>query len=168
MQANAKTADRHKKSIWPMFFLTLAMFALFAVVGRTLLSIGNRGLIDEETVRAKERRDILVKVKLDNNSLISNYAWVDREKGVVRIPLSRAVELTTARLAAQGEPKPAAPVDPSVSLESIVKPGGLAVPAPTPPPFAAPQPAATAAPEANQPEAAPLPPVPAQQGGTQP
>lgn len=157
MQPTTATAARRKKSIWPMFFGTLAMFALFAVAGRSLLSIGNRGLVDEETVRAKERRDILAKVNLDNAGLTTGYAWVDRDKGIVRIPLDRAVELTTARLAAQGVPKPAAAIDPSISLESIVKPGGLAVPAPTPPPFAAPQPA----PSPDEPETAPLPPAPA-------
>lgn len=157
MQPTAATADPRKKSIWPMFFGTLAMFALFAVAGRSLLSIGNRGLVDEETVRAKERREILSKVNLDNAGLTTGYAWVDRDKGIVRIPLDRAVELTTARLAARGAPEPAGPIDPSTVLESIVKPGGLAVPAPTPPPFAAPQ----AAPSPDESEAAPLPPAPA-------
>jgi len=65
----------------------------------------------------------------------------------VRIPLDRAVELALAKLSAQGEPRPAGAIDPNVPHASAVKPGGLAAPQPTPPPFNAPPlPAAPAVP----------------------
>lgn len=150
MHPTHETASKRTKSIWPMFIGVLAMFALFAVAGQVLLKIGNRGLADEETIRAKERRDILAKVKLDNSDLLSGYAWIDREKGTVRIPLERAVELTTERLAAQGEPHLANAIDPNVAHVSIVKSGGTTAAAPTPPPFATPTPsAAPESPEAS-------------------
>ena len=60
-----------------------------------------------------------------------------------------------ANLAAQGEPRPANPIDLTIPLGSAVKPGGLAAAQPTPPPFNAPAPTAPAAPatEAPTPEA---------------
>lgn len=159
MHPTTETTTPRTKSIWPMFVGGLVMFAFFAVAGQWLLTVGNRGLLDEETIRAKERRDILVKVKLDNADLLSGYAWIDRAKGTVRIPLDRAVELTTATLAAQGSPHPANLIDTNVALGSIVKPGGLAVPPPTPPPFAVPTNSVLPTLPPVGADAAPLPPV---------
>jgi hypothetical protein len=132
-----------EKSIWPMFAGAFVLFALFALGVAWMLRSGDPASYDEEAIRAKERYDILAKIQEENKSLTTGYGWADQAKGTVRIPLDRAMALTTAALAAQGEPRPAYPVDPNVPLGSAVKPGGLAVPQPTPPPFsasAAPQP----------------------------
>lgn len=64
---------------------------------------------------------------------LGSYAWVDRNGGIVRIPINRAIELTAARAAAIADPQaatqpPASPVTPEP-----------APPAPAPP--AAPPPA---------------------------
>ena len=135
------------KSIWPMFIGTFVLFALFAVFVQWMLNSGDREAFDEEAIRAKQRYEILQKVTDDNNNLTTGYAWVDRAKGTVRLPLDRAMELAQQKLAAQGEPRPAYPVDPNLPLGSAVKPGGLAAAQPTPPPFnAPPTPAATPAP----------------------
>jgi len=126
------------KSIWPMFAGTFVIFALFAVVVQFLLNSGDREAFDEEAIRSKERYEILKKVTDENNGLTTGYSWADRAKGTVRIPLDRAVELALAKLSAQGEPRPAGAIDPNVPHASAVKPGGLAAPQPTPPPFNAP------------------------------
>jgi len=144
-----------EKSIWPMFFGAFVLFALFAVVVQWILSSGDKSAFDEEAIRAKQRYEILAKIQEENKNLTTAYAWADQAKGTVRIPLDRAMELAVAKLAAQGEPRPAYPVDPNIPLGSAVKPGGLAAPQPTPPPFNAPpapqpaaEPPATAAPAA--------------------
>jgi len=135
------------KSIWPMFIGTFVLFALFAVFVQWMLNSGDREAFDEEAIRAKQRYEILQKVTDENNNLTTGYAWADRAKGTVRLPLDRAMELAQQKLAAQGEPRPAYPVDPNLPLGSAVKPGGLAAAQPTPPPFnAPPAPAATPAP----------------------
>jgi len=139
------------KSIWPMFIGTFVIFALFALAVQWMLGSTDTDSFDEEATRAKERYDILAKVREENKNLTTSYGWADQAKGTVRIPLDRAMELAVAKLASQGEPRPAYPVDPNVPLGSAVKPGGLAAPQPTPPPFNAPSapvavPAATNAP----------------------
>ena len=126
------------KSIWPMFIGTFVLFALFAAFVQWMLNSGDRESFDEEAIRAKQRYDILAKIQEENKNLTTGYAWADQAKGTVRIPLDRAMELTVQKLAAQGEPRPAYPVDPNLPLGSAVKPGGLAAPQPTPPPFTAP------------------------------
>ncbi len=132
-----------------MFAGAFVIFALFAVVVQFLVNSGDREAFDEEAIRAKERYEILKKIEDENNNLTTGYAWADRAKGTVRIPLDRAMELAVAKLSAQGEPKPAGAIDLTVPHASAVKPGGLAAPQPTPPPFnARPAPAATPAPPA--------------------
>lgn len=155
--APSSNATARTKSIWPMFAAVLVLFVLFAAVVQWMLRAGNRAAFDEEAIRSVQRYEILKKVTDENTALTTGYAWEDRAKGIVRIPLDRAMELAVAKLAAQGAPKPAYPVDPAVPLVSALKPGGLAAPAPTPPPFRSPvaeQPAAPA-PASPTPEAAP-------------
>jgi hypothetical protein len=134
------------KSIWPMFIGTFVLFALFAVFVQWMLNSGDREAFDEEAIRAKERYEILKKIEDENNNQTTGYAWVDRAKGTVRVPLDRAMELALQKLSAQGEPKPAGAIDPNVPLGSAVKPGGLAAPQPTPPPFNSPPAPAAPAP----------------------
>jgi hypothetical protein len=146
---HAPNSPAKSKSIWPMFAGAFVIFALFAVVVQFLVNSGDREAFDEEAIRAKERYEILKKIEDENNNLTTGYAWADRAKGTVRIPLDRAMELAVAKLSAQGEPKPAGAIDLTVPHASAVKPGGLAAPQPTPPPFnARPAPAATPAPPA--------------------
>ena len=140
-----------EKSIWPMFAGAFVLFALFALGVVWMLRSGDPASYDEEAIRAKERYDILAKITEENKALTTGYGWADRAKGTVRIPLDRAMELTVAKLATQGEPRPAYPVDPNVPLGSAVKPGGLAAAQPTPPPFNAPAPTAPAAPATEAP-----------------
>lgn len=137
------------KSIWPMFAGAFVLFALFAVFVQWMLNSGDRESFDEDAIRAKQRYEILKKVQDENNGLTTGYAWADRAKGTVRIPLERAMELAVTELSARGEPKPAGAVDPNVPHASAVKPGGLAAPQPTPPPFNAPPAPAPAAPAAS-------------------
>jgi cbb3-type cytochrome oxidase subunit 3 len=144
-----------EKSIWPMFAGAFVLFALFALGVAWMLRSGDKASYDEEAIRAKERYDILAKIQEENKALTTGYGWADQAKGTVRIPLDRAMELAVAKLAAQGEPRPAYPVDPNVPLGSAVKPGGLAAAQPTPPPFNAP-----AAPAPAVPPAAPEPAAP--------
>ena len=145
-----------EKSIWPMFFGAFVLFALFAAFVAWMLRSGDPASFDEEAIRAKERYDILAKIREENKNLTTGYGWADQAKGTVRVPLERAMEMAVAKLAAQGEPRPAYPVDPNVPLGSAVKPGGLAAAQPTPPPFNAPAaPPPTVAPAT--PEEAPAP-----------
>ena len=146
MSAAPHSTAPREKSIWPMFVGAFVLFVLFALAVQWMLGSGDKASYDEEAIRAKERYDILAKIQEENKNLIIGYGWADQAKGTVRIPLDRAMELTVAKLAAQGEPRPAYPVDPNVPLGSAVKPGGLAAAQPTPPPFNAPAPAAPPAP----------------------
>lgn len=111
------------------------LFALFGVIVLAIIGPSPRGSDYEET-RAKKRMENLKTSREDADKALNTYAWIDKTKGVVRIPISRAMELTIAELAQQ---KPAAA-------------GPIATPEPQPPTApASPAPAGSPKPGPAQP-----------------
>ena len=124
------------------------LFGLFGVIVLTIIGPSPRGS-DYEQTRAKKRMENLKTSREDAEKALNTYAWVDKNKGVVRIPISRAMELTVAQLAQQ---KP-------------MQAGPIATPAPETPATAistSPAPAGSPKPPAAQPS--PQASVPATQG----
>jgi hypothetical protein len=127
------------------------LFVLFGVIVLAIIGPSPRGSDYEET-RAKKRMETLKTVRQDAEKALNSYAWVDKNKGVVRIPISRAMELTIAQLWQQ-KPAPAGP---------IATPQAQASPAvPASPPPASPAPAGSPKPGAAPPAASPSAPAPA-------
>jgi len=109
------------------------LFALFGIIVLAIIGPMPRGSDYEET-RAKKRMEKLKTVREDAEKSLNNYAWVDKNKGVVRIPISRAMELTTADLAKQ-KPAPAGPI--ATPQAQSPAPATSAAPAASPKPGAA-------------------------------
>src|SRR5438046_6846241 len=84
------------------------LFVLLGVIVLAIIGPSPRGSDYEET-RAKKRMEKLKTVREDAEKALNTYAWIDKNKGVVRIPISRAMELTIAQLAQQ-KPAPAGPI----------------------------------------------------------
>ena len=114
------------------------LFVLFGVIVLAVIGPMPRGSDYEET-RAKKRMENLKKLREDAEKDLTTYAWVDKNKGVARIPISRAMELTVAELA---QKKP-------VSAGPIATPAAQTAPAS--PAAASPAPAGSAQPAAAQP-----------------
>src|SRR4029453_15467048 len=111
------------------------LFALFGVVVLAIIGPSPRGS-DYEEMRAKKRMENLKTSREDAEKALNTYAWIDKNKGVVRIRITRTMELTIAQLAQQ---KPAAA-------------GPIATPEPQPPtPPAPPAPAGSPKPGPAQP-----------------
>jgi hypothetical protein len=121
------------------------LFILFGVIVLAIIGPSPRGS-DYEEMRAKKRMENLKTSREDAEKALNTYIWIDRSKGTVRIPISRAMELTVAQLAQQ---KPAAA-------------GPIATPAPagSPQPGAT-QPGASPSPASQSPPPAPASPAPA-------
>jgi len=101
------------------------LFALFGVIVLAIIGPMPRGSDYEET-RAKKRMETLKTVRDDAEKALNTYAWVDKNKGVARIPISRAMELTTAELAKQ-KPASAGPI----ATPQAQSPAPATSPAPT-------------------------------------
>jgi hypothetical protein len=160
----------------------LGIILLFIVFGLTvlvLIGLSPRG-DNYEARRAKERMEILKKVQADANTELLSYAWIDKSKGIARIPIDRAMELTVAGLA-QKTPAPANPIEspppgaeqsPAASPQSAAPTGAAqpsAIPAASPTPSGTPKAKAVEGKDSenrNQPAAAANP--PGAQPGTQP
>jgi len=84
------------------------LFVLFGLIVLAVIGPSPR-TSDYEESRAKKRMENLKKLREETQKDLTTYAWVDKNKGVARIPIERAMELTVADLA-QKKPAPAGPI----------------------------------------------------------
>ncbi|HEY2627404.1 MAG TPA: hypothetical protein VGI41_11705 [Candidatus Udaeobacter sp.] len=98
----------HSRAPLSTWLGVVLLFALFGVIVLAVIGPAPRGS-DYEEMRAKKRMEQLKTVREDAEKALNTYAWVDKNKGVVRIPISRAMELASAELAKQ-KPAPAGPI----------------------------------------------------------
>jgi len=118
------TRSRAPLSTW---FGVVLLFALFGVIVLAVIGPLRRGSDYEET-RAKKRMENLKTSREDADKALNTYAWIDKNKGVVRIPISRAMELTIAQLAQQ-KPAAAGPIATPESQAASPAPAGSPKPA---------------------------------------
>jgi hypothetical protein len=125
------------------------LFALFGVIVLAVVGPTPRGA-DFEQKRAKAREEKLKTLRQADAKELTTYGWIDKNKGVVRLPVERAMELTVAELSSK-RPIPAYP---------IATPAAQATPAGAAPPSPAPaQPGAAATPAASTQSSAAVAPV---------
>jgi hypothetical protein len=113
----------------------VCLFVLFGLIVLAVIGPSPRTSDYEET-RAKKRMEKLKTLHEESQKELTTYAWVDKNKGVARIPIDRAMEVTVADLA-QKKPAPAGP---------IATPAAQTAPAGASPAPAAPQQPGTAQP----------------------
>src|SRR5438876_9527044 len=119
---------------WLGIVLLFLFFGVFVLVFIGLSPRGN----NYEAKRAEQRLETLKKVQAEANTELHSYAWVDKNKGVVRIPIDRAMELTVTALA-QKALAPANPIEtPAAAAQQsrAASPGTSASPGQSPGPAA--------------------------------
>jgi hypothetical protein len=84
------------------------LFAFFGLLAMVLLRAAPRG-DTYEAKRAKARTEKLEAAQKETMTALTTYGWVDKTKGVARIPIEHAMKLTVAELA-QKKPAPANPI----------------------------------------------------------
>jgi hypothetical protein len=117
---------------WLGIVLLFLFFGIFVLVLVAATPHGN----NYEAKRADAREKKLNDARKTANQELNSYAWVDKSKGVARIPIERAMQLSLQDLAAK-KPEPANP---------IATPAQQAAPAPSPAPAASATPAAPVSP----------------------
>ena len=132
------------------------LFALFGVIVLAVIGPAPRS-DDYEQKRAKAREEKLKAAREEDAKALTSYGWIDKNKGVARIPVARAMELTVAELA-QKKPEPAGPI---ATPEPAAPGAATGAPAPPAPPSASPTPAPSASPAAAQSSPGSPTPVPA-------
>lgn len=138
-----------------MIFTGLVMILLFCGFAFFLVSQG-QSIPNVEEVHAQTRLKNLADLNAENQKVLTQYRWVDKNKGVVGIPIDRAMEVVLVELQSS-KPHPAGPVNPP--------------PAPQPqgsPKPAAPQAQGSPTPAAAQPQGSPSPAAAPAQGSPTP
>ncbi len=145
----------------PRFLLSawlwaVALFVFFGAIVAITFGTMQRGSSYEDE-RAKARSEKLKTAEEEWNKTSSSYGWVDKEKGIARIPIRRAMELELANLQSK-KPEPAGPIATPAPVESAATPSGQSQPAG--PPNASPAPPAAAnSPSVIPPVSPAVPPV---------
>jgi hypothetical protein len=106
----------------------VCLFVLFGLIVLAIIGPSPR-TSDYEEMRAKKRMEKLKALNEESQKELTTYAWLDKNKGVARIPIDRAMEVTVADLA-QKKPAPAGPIATPASVEATAgKPAAQPAPA---------------------------------------
>ena len=122
----------------------VCLFVLFGLIVLAVIGPSPRTSDYEET-RAKKRMEKLKTLHEESQKELTTYAWVDKNKGVARIPIDRAMEVTVADLA-QKKPAPAGPITTPAAPAAPAAPAGA-----SPAPAVSPQGVAVSSPPAEAP-----------------
>jgi len=121
------------------------LLLLFVIAVRLLTALAPAP--QEDAARAAERTKAHQELEAENAKKLQNYAWVDKAKGTLQIPIERAMELAIVELNSK-KPTAAGPI-------ATPAPSPAASPAASPAPAAPPTAPAPAAPPAAAPSASP-------------
>jgi hypothetical protein len=158
-------AAAHSRPLWLVLAGGFLLLLLFVIAVRLLTGLAPAP--QEDAARAAERTKAHQELEAENAKKLQNYAWVDKAKGTLQIPIERAMELAIVELNSK-KPTAAGPIAtpaPSPAASPAASPAPAApptAPAPAAPPAAAPSASPAAAPAAapsaspaNAPGAAP-------------
>jgi len=99
------------------FLFGIVVFCLFAALATLWLRmIPRTESYDQKRVALRQEK--LRTLRVEDEKRLNSYAWVDQKKGVVRIPVERAMEVVAAELAQK-------PVHPSEVKVENPYPAGL-------------------------------------------
>ncbi len=107
MQSTVQHAESHapKKSGFWGFAIGIGLLALFLAATAILRGGKPSDTNPEDAARDAERTKNLADLQAENAAKLNTYAWVDRAKGSVQIPIAEAMKLV---LPALNSKKPAA------------------------------------------------------------
>ncbi len=84
------------------------LFLMFGLIVLAIIGPSARGT-DYEEKRAANRLNKLKAQHEQDQAALTGYAWVDKAKGTVRIPIDKAIQITATELAAK-KPSAAGPI----------------------------------------------------------
>ena len=115
----AKNTQKDRVSL-SVIIASLVMMLLFVGLAAFLISQrDNIPTVDEQT--AEVRLKNLAELNAENQKFLTQYHWVDKSKGVVGIPIDRAMDLVVAQLQAN-KPHAAGPINPPAAAPAAASP----------------------------------------------
>jgi hypothetical protein len=95
---------------WPVFVIGFLMLLLF-LAGTQFLLQSPGPAPEEDAGRSAERAKAYADLQAEDARKLGEFAWADRAKGTVQVPISQAMQLAAARLA-NSPPRPFSAEDP--------------------------------------------------------
>jgi len=150
------------RAIFSTWLGVVLLFGFFGLLALVVIGASSRGNSYEKK-RAKVRAEKLEALNKEKLTAITTYAWVNKNKGVVRIPVEQSMMITVAELSHK-TPAPANPIaaaDLSPPPQSTAPAPASPAPSPTANASGTPKPTTISGPNSeshNQPAAAVNPP----------
>jgi hypothetical protein len=82
--------------VYVIVVVYMLTFTIFSHLKTAQIAETNAGLFPEPRLQIDPKSE-LMQVQERDREMLTSYAWVDRDTGVVRIPIERAMELVTER-----------------------------------------------------------------------
>jgi len=83
-----------KPTAWVTFAAAIGGFALFVLIVVIAYLPKTPAPLGDGQRTPEERKAVLAELRAKEAKASTSYAWVDQEKGIVQLPIDRAVELT--------------------------------------------------------------------------
>jgi hypothetical protein len=99
--SHAHTASKQKAGSYFLLTAGVLFLLLLLIVGGLLLSRSDSGTEREDADRAAVRIKNLAELQAADTALLTTYGWSDQTKGVIHLPITRAMELILPELNAQ-------------------------------------------------------------------
>jgi hypothetical protein len=161
---NEPLQDYQPRSMFSTWVGVVLVFAFFGLLAFVAVKASPRGS-DYEKKRAKARAEKLEAAQKENLAALNSYSWVDKNKGIARIPIDHAIGIMLVELAdkkptaagpiAASSPSAAPQTSPAASASPSASPAASASATSTPKPTSVSGPNSEAH---NQPAAAVNPP----------
>ena len=94
-------SNTQNKTSWGTIAAVLGGFALFALIVALAYLPQRPAPITQGAVSPAERAQRLSDLRAKEAKQANSYAWLDQQKGVVQLPIDRAVELTIQEINAK-------------------------------------------------------------------
>lgn len=92
--SDASSASESQGSFSATLLAAIGGFAIFALI-LVVAYLPNKAAPAGDGVKTpEERKAALAELRGKEQTATTSYGWVDKDKGVVRLPLERAIELT--------------------------------------------------------------------------
>lgn len=119
------------KPLWRVLAGGMILLLLFVLAVKLLTGLAPA---PDDAARAAERAKAYADLQAENAKKLETYAWADKAKGAVQIPIERAMELAIAELNSK-QPAPAGPIAtpaPSPEASPVASPSPAVTPAAQP------------------------------------
>jgi hypothetical protein len=120
-------AENNQKNRVSLSVIITGLVMILLFVGLAIFLVSQRQnipTVDEQT--AEVRLKNLAELNAENQRILTQYHWIDKNKGVVGIPINRAMDLVVAQLQAN-RPHAAGPINPP----AVAPPAASPAPSPT-------------------------------------